>query len=105
MGKLAVVIARESIFGKVVMATSSVGGRMQGVSPLTTEGLEKIRQVIFSLCPTYHKNESVFESTIWSKCKVAINHACLNHRINKYIVVDNHNHHHHQHYVIISHEK
>ena len=57
------VIARESIFGKVLMATSSVGGRMQGISPLPTEGLEIIRQVIFSICPAYHKNESVFEST------------------------------------------
>ena len=82
MGKLAVAVARESVFGKQLMVTSSVGGRMEGVSPLPTEGLEKIRQVIFSLCPAYHNDESVFLSTIWSKCKVAINHACLKHRIN-----------------------
>ena len=83
MGKLAVALARESVFGRMMMSTSSVGGRMQGVSPLPTEGLEKIRQVIFSLCPAYHNSESAFETTIWNKCKTAINHACLKHRINK----------------------
>ena len=52
------------------MGVSSVGGRSQGVSPLPTEGLEIIR---FNLCPAYHHNEGIFGSTIWSKCKTAIN--------------------------------
>ena len=80
MGKLAVALARESLFGKELMGVSSVGGRSQGVSPLPTEGLDIIRNIIFNLCPAYHHNEGIFESTIWSKCKTAINHACLKYR-------------------------
>ena len=38
MGKLAVVIARGSIFGKVLMATSSVGGEDAGGLSFTDRG-------------------------------------------------------------------
>ena len=33
------------------MATSSVGGRMQGISPLPTEGLEKYVMLFFPSAP------------------------------------------------------
>ena len=81
MGKLSVALARESIFGKDMMGTCSVGGKVHGISPLPADGLQKIRRIIFSLCPAYHNNEAVFEDTVWSKCKTAINHACVKHRI------------------------
>ena len=80
MGKLAIALTREGVFGKDVMAISSVGGKVQGVSPLPANGLQQIRQIIFSLCPGYHNNEAVFEDTVWSKCKTALNHACLKYR-------------------------
>ena len=51
IGKLAVALAQESLFGKELMGVSLVGGRSQGVSPLPTEGLEVISSIIFSLCP------------------------------------------------------
>ena len=80
MGKLAVALARECYFGIEVMRSGSVGGRGPGTSPLPVEGLEKLRQVIFSLCPNYINNDTMFEEVIWNKCKTAINHACLKYR-------------------------
>ena len=83
MGKLAVTLARECFFGVEVMATSSVGGKGPGTTPLPNQGIQEIRRVIFSLCPAYHNNEAKFEETIWRKCKTALNHACLKCRFKK----------------------
>ena len=82
MGALAVALAREAYFGEGIMCVSSVGGRGPGTTLLPNEGMERIKK-FFSVCPSYHDDTQKLNKLIWSRCKIAINHACNRYRLNQ----------------------
>jgi hypothetical protein len=78
MGQLAVLLAKESFFGREVMAGATVLGMKPGTQALPKEGIGEIKKIIFSLCSDLHNDRVAFEKSVWNKCKDAINHACYN---------------------------
>ena len=79
MGRLAVLLAKESFFGRDVMAHSTVSGLKSETKPLPKMEIMEIKKIIYSLC-SGSCDQQVFDKTIWCKCKDSINHACNSHQ-------------------------
>ena len=73
-GKIAVLLAREALFGVDIMArcTPLGAGKLPG---LPAEELKRLKQIILQYFPQYWQNIPQFEK-LWKKCQTALEHCC-----------------------------
>lgn len=75
IGKLAVKLARESFFGTDVLAKCTVMG-CRDFPALPVNELNELKQLIFSMFPTYWNTPIEFESKVWCSCVTSIGQLC-----------------------------
>ena len=73
-GKIAIIFARESLFGTEVMAkcTPLGAGRLNG---LPVAELYRLKQLMLQHFPQYWHNARSFEA-VWKKCQIALEYCC-----------------------------
>ena len=75
VGKLAVILGREAIFGvDVMMQCTPLGGNMK-YKGLPINELHFLKKIILQQYPQYWCDLKSFEP-VWKKCQVALEHGC-----------------------------